>query len=224
MLKQFNILHFEFSLDQVAKFGELWYDYHCKFEEWKAHDTEKLLQGMFEHFMELERLWESVKGQPAAEEEWKPKITTQQKNIKAKVLRVGGKSALGRLMKDQKEFRDSTTDSSDSEVMPASRIREDSVSMSPLRTSLEESVTSGIPEVEAPPIEALASEFGSALANEKLAHELIMDPEFELKGNKDSMQARIQIMAKKAFFDKMREETNSDMMWTAPVFADIRQV
>jgi hypothetical protein len=238
MLNLLDKVMSDFSQEAVGAFGVQWHSYHVLFEEWKAHDTEKLLAGMTEHFMELERLWESVRGQFNAEQEWKPRIDMQQKNIKAKVMRIGGKPAMLRLLTLQKEFRGDVamTEESgdDSHAGTPQRQRHDSVTASAFESSSTEEVVpspvatpkqqrTALPQQSAAAMEQVASEFGSGLTNELLAHELIMDPDFELKPNKDSLEARIAAMAKKAFFDKVREENDSKHLWATPVLADIRE-
>jgi len=62
------------------------------------------------------------------------------------------------------------------------------------------------------------------LTNEKLAHELILDPEFELKPDKNSLEAQVKLMARRAFFDQARQFlASSKFDWAIEVLADMKQ-
>ena len=224
MLRTFDGCMAGMTTARLTAFAGDWLHFHTCFEEWKARDTQKLLDAMFEHFMQLERLWDSVRGQVNAEIEWKPRIEAQQKSIKAKVLRIGGKSALQHFEAGQKEFRD-LSDSSDNEVMSSTQ--------SPAGPrKRNDSVAKGLESEVAAPAAGTSSELndvlsGFGVSNEMLAHELIMDPGFELKPQKTGLEAQVHAMAKKAFFDKVREDMSTpgaSMMWALGVLADVRQV
>lgn len=82
------------------------------------------------------------------------------------------------------------------------------------------------PEIISTPV--APQQFGSFLSNEQLAHELVRDPDFELKlnQNKSAMEIRITEIAKKAFFDKVRAEfQNGNYLEYAPgLLKDIKSV
>ena len=82
------------------------------------------------------------------------------------------------------------------------------------------------PEIISTPV--APQQFGSFLSNEQLAHELVRDPDFELKPNqnKSAMEIRITEIAKKAFFDKVRTEfQNGNYLEYSPgLLKDIKSV
>lgn len=232
MLKQFNELLQIGTLKNVKEFNEAWHKYHMAFEQWKLEDTEKILNYMFDHFMQLEKLRESIQtSEPGAKAEWNPQIEKQQEMIKSKVLKLGGKSALQRFMNGQKKFRE-MSDSSDAEVMSDSspaRMRPDSVTNSryennsPLASPKPENAPSPSMVPQAPQLQDVFSEFGGMMTNEKLAHELIMNPDFELKMNEQSLEGQIRLVAKKAFFDKIRQDMSQEKFdWVPGMIQDIR--
>jgi hypothetical protein len=211
----------------LSTFVEAWQDYHTRFEDWKSKDTEKLLEAMSEHFMQLERLQESVRGQVDFESQWKPKIEKQQHQIKSKVLRIGGQEALDRLLLGQKEFREQNADSNDAEIMAESmnRSTKQSVLDSPYQQEGQKVETNQPGQMSPPEMNSALAEFGHMVSNEKLAHELILNPDFELKRKTDTFEAQVMMIAKKAFFDKIREDAAANKMsWLPNVVRDIRQV
>jgi hypothetical protein len=235
MLKQFQEWLVMKSFTAFSDFSKSWDVYHRLFDQWKKRDTERLLSSLTDHFMQLERLWDSVKGQVDAETEWRPRIETQQKQIKNRVVRLGGKSALKRLLTNQQEFRDASESESESvEGTPAmKRLEVESVVNSSYQSQTESrqeeasaSASSAKP-VAASEMNKLLASFGAGLTNEQLAHELVLDPEFELKPNKNdqSFESQVRAIAKKAFFDKMRQDVAENKYDSlAAVLTDIKQV
>ncbi|KAI9366899.1 hypothetical protein DFJ73DRAFT_619106, partial [Zopfochytrium polystomum] len=73
-----------------------WASYYASFEEWKERDTRKIIDGLISHWLELEKLWLSVREQMDADVQWGPKIDEQQKVIIARLRRFGD-SALASL-------------------------------------------------------------------------------------------------------------------------------
>jgi hypothetical protein len=225
MLQLFDLI-IDGNMEKVAEFLEVWNDYHVAFEEWKAADTERILNYMYDHFMQLEKLRESVQSEPGANAEWNPQIEMQQKVIKDKVIRIGGKSALTRFLAGQKQFRD-MSDGSDAEVMSdssPSKRRPDSVKNSRYGdTPLESPLPPTTDEKPNVALNEVLNEFGSFMTNEKMAHELIMNPDFELTVNPNSLEAQIRNVAKRAFFDKIRQDiAEQQMTWVPGIIQDVR--
>eukprot|EP00842_Homolaphlyctis_polyrhiza_P000700 jgi/Hompol1/1630/HPOL_005677-RA len=95
--------------DNVASLGKAFlasYNaYYEAFEQWKSQDTVKIVDDMITHFLDLERLWLSVRGQEDAETEWGPRIEEQQHRIFARLSKFG-QSALDKL--DAERHRQAT--------------------------------------------------------------------------------------------------------------------
>ena len=220
MLESFDKI-MEQRLEFIPEFVQAWLEYHFLFEDWKVKDTEKILDFMFDHFVQLEKLRESVQGEPDVNAQWNPQIDAQQKLITEKVTRIGGKSALTRFLNLQSEMRE-MSESSDAEVMHGSPGRQlDSVRNS--KYEVQDAVEPAAKDVS---LNQVFQEYGSMASNEKLAHELIMNPDFELNSSdKVSFEHQIKEIAKKAFFDKLRGDfQNNDFSSVGGLVGDIRQV
>jgi hypothetical protein len=88
----------------AIKFGQSLASYYVAFEEWKAADTKKLVDSLIAHWLELEKLWLSVRhSQTDAHTEWHPKISKQQKSIMQKIAKFG-MHAMKRLKREQKKL------------------------------------------------------------------------------------------------------------------------
>ena len=213
-------------------------NYYKLFETWKEEDMLKISDGMIAHWLELERLWLSVRyTQADAETEWFPKIEQQQQAILKRLTNLG-KVYVENLNSEIQKMRneigveitetlenDSTAFSTSPRQFPLPKNQKqvDSVVKTKTRSSsgnkqgtlepLETSVKELLPKVETSPItsvDKINGNFGEYLSNERLAHELVRDPDFKLHKNQDpnSLEERVRTMAKKAFFDKVREEFN----------------
>lgn len=210
----------------VKKFLASWIVFNDMFQEWKAKDTREMLDILYEHFIQLEQLWLSVKDQVDASHEWKPRIDLQQKNIKSKILRVGGKNALQKLNELTIAFRKENGVMDDANSQSGSELPENEVSKnvseSVATSSYENPYKKNSTEKDPDLNEALRG-FSQMMTNEQLAHELIMDPDFQLQTNDQSLEAQVRTMTRKAFFDQLRERPN-DLNWVPDIVADVREV
>ena len=188
-----------------------WINFYTLFNAWKLADTEKLIMDLIHHFMDLEKLWISVKAQEDAENEWKPSLNEQQKQIQSKLHRMGP-DAIEKLFIERTKFMDdhlltdpeaitrpiTFTNTSTDVYKAAFPERRDSVTSN--RKSPE-------PTVEPQNTPNPAAGWSQLMSNQKLAHELIMDPNFEMKrADVNTLEGQITQVAKKAFFDSMKQE------------------
>eukprot|EP00158_Paraphelidium_tribonemae_P007396 Partr_v1_DN28232_c0_g1_i1_m76360 putative t-complex 11 len=202
----------------VGKFNEKWHEFYSMFNEWKEKDTARLIEHMYQHYMQLEQLRESVTSEPGANAEWFPQIDKQQELIKSKVLKIGGKSALARFASSQRQVGDAS-DSSEVNDLSSTRRRHDSVKNS----NYMQTNTSPTSNQKDAVLSDVLQEYGNVMSNAKLAHELIMNPDFELTVDDNSMETRIRAIAKQAFFDKIREELQASKFgWVTGILCDIR--
>ncbi|KAJ3158438.1 hypothetical protein HDU86_002907 [Geranomyces michiganensis] len=109
MLREFEMWIAGFTSGEMYRpthiFWQVFTGYYESFESWKDSDSRKLVQGMIGHFMELEKLWLSVKDQPLADVEWAPRITEHQTQIFSKLVKFGD-SALQNLDAARATVRD----------------------------------------------------------------------------------------------------------------------
>ncbi|KAJ3226569.1 hypothetical protein HK099_004596 [Clydaea vesicula] len=251
-IEDYEKLSLHITRDAVFQFFNSLSKYYLAFEDWKKTDTKKIVDGMIAHWLELEKLWLSVRHtQIDAEVNWKPKITFQQKSIQSKLAQFGV-SAIHKLKKEQKKMREGmqievevqpdTTDddtsayesegnaatelfSTSPQQFPTSGFKNsfDSVKMSrkgssassspvpPLNFDKQEILPKELPTPTTSSTDLFASEttseFGAYLSNEQLAHEIVRNPDYELKPVKKSkLEEQVTAMAKKAFFDAVRQD------------------
>ncbi|KAI8915884.1 T-complex protein 11-domain-containing protein [Gorgonomyces haynaldii] len=189
----------------APKHGRMFLEHYSQFyeafEAWKNKDSIKIIEDLVRHFMELEGLWLTVMHQEDADHEWGPNIEEQQKGILLR-LKKFGTLANERLQEERSAVLDQVRQTNQVEitndVYSNKRFR-------PLQRA--DGIT---PE---PVEDQSVQEFGSLLSNEKLAHELVMDPKFELKApEKSEMELRVAEMAKKAFADQINSQVQEGKM------------
>ncbi|KAJ3417303.1 hypothetical protein HDV05_005759 [Chytridiales sp. JEL 0842] len=78
-----------------------WVAYYNSFETWKDRDTMKIVDGLVNHWIDLEKLWLSVKEQIDAQDQWRPQIEQQQLTILNRLKRFGEK-AMDRLKSERR--------------------------------------------------------------------------------------------------------------------------
>ncbi|KAJ2389912.1 hypothetical protein GGI05_003363, partial [Coemansia sp. RSA 2603] len=81
--------------------------FYSALDSWKRSDTKKLLSTMERHYLELDRLWQSVQRRTLGEgdENWRVGIQLQREQLLDKIRTLGGDSAVDELMQRQKELR-----------------------------------------------------------------------------------------------------------------------
>ncbi|KAI8926748.1 T-complex protein 11-domain-containing protein, partial [Entophlyctis helioformis] len=95
--------------------------YYAAFEAWKSQDMHKLIDDLVSHFLDLERLWLSVKDQEDAETEWAPRIDEQQHQIHDRIEKFGA-PAIARLEAARSRLHAELA-AQDVEMVPSSPIR-----------------------------------------------------------------------------------------------------
>jgi hypothetical protein len=251
----------------LVKFLYDWDAYYNAFNTWKTKDSEKLTSNLIAHYMDYERLWNTVKNQANAETEWRPNIVFQQEEIRRKVRNLGSDAAIARLedsLRQMREMMPTKKDDSELEsdsvkgsindqesgdwskkendltvpprqvaVSPTS-LPSSSINLSPSSgdtdTSLSSSSMSDDAHGSNTSLQKLIQsfgEYGAGFSNEKLAHEIIIDPDFELKPLKRSeLEERVRAMATKALLETAREDFERGQYdkWIPGLVKDIKQV
>src|SRR6266511_123590 len=85
-----NDKHNKVHYNGLINFLFAWDTYYKDFNLWKTKDSEKLANNLIAHYMELEKLWNTVKDQANAETEWRMNIVHQQEEIRRKIRDLGG--------------------------------------------------------------------------------------------------------------------------------------
>ncbi|KAJ2861373.1 hypothetical protein GGH94_004940 [Coemansia aciculifera] len=81
--------------------------FYSALDSWKRSDAQKLLLTMERHYLELDRLWQSVQRRTRGEgdETWRAGIRGQREDLLAKIRTLGGSDAVEALMQRQRELR-----------------------------------------------------------------------------------------------------------------------
>lgn len=225
-----------------------WIEYYENFDAWKSGNNQGLIKDLVKHFLDLEKLWISVKDQEDAEGEWMPRIRDQQKQIQSRLAKMGGSEAMDLLAVERSKALDefkSLSPSSESRPVTLTNTsvdvyqtmalpRRDSVTKS--RTSSATTRSTGSSSTangessskETPAADAKIMEtLQSMWTNQKIAHEMIMDPDFKMKrSDAKSLEGQVSAMARKAFFDSIREDFEKGILvnHVPSLLGDIREI
>jgi len=242
-----------------------WNDFYSAFELWKSRDSQKIVDGMVAHWLDLERLWLSVKDQVDADVQWRPRLEEQQKQIMQKLAKFGP-TAIRKLEEEKAKLRAevfrehseregdedfvamgtlSTSPSANPNALlstsptafPAGRFtRRQTVaptSLPPVADSVRTTAITEDPKLPPTPssetpdahVQQMVTDAGHQITNEQLAHELIMDPDFQLKPKTLSpLEERVKAVAQKVFWDNVRREfSEGNFDYAADLIADIKQ-
>lgn len=220
VLKAFEKWLLTYGVKDARHFLDSFASFYAAFESWKNRDSLQVITDLVAHFMELEGLWLSVMHHEDADVEWAAPILLQQTEIINR-LDSFGPAAVAQLAEAQNGTRaqvmvsDAPVDIHTEFIASPQvyRPQAQSIIIEPTMTiekgqndvfpETNQIMTESIPESPVPDM----AEFGAYLSNEQLAHELVMDPNFALKApKKTEMEERVQMIAKKAFGDAIREE------------------
>ncbi|CAG8442629.1 6767_t:CDS:2 [Ambispora gerdemannii] len=240
----------------LCKFLSSWATYYNDFNTWKSKDSEELTNNLISHYVEMEKLWNSVKGQANAETEWRPSLKQQQEKIRQKIRHLSGEAGMTRLESALAQLRENTSNTLATSldvlnVLPSSLSKKTNLkstadlhqtpslqknaqnslvnntehaSRSSPSTSLNKGEdtanTTTLPEsfgvIDLSSVPASGHDLrriigpvgsDSGFTNEQLAHEIIIDPDFEIKPRKKTeFEERVQVMATQAFFSCVRAE------------------
>ncbi|PIA18362.1 hypothetical protein COEREDRAFT_6598 [Coemansia reversa NRRL 1564] len=208
--------------------------FDAAFDSWKRSDSQKLLATMERHYLELDRLWQTVQRRTRGEgdEEWRIGIQAQRYDLMKKISMLGGEDAVDGVLRRQQELRSTYQDpqpsqtpslASSSATMEQDESAEDDSNMVAINgvrglrvdsTQTENTGVSKEPEdipdknssIDMPTtlltkatLDPLSQDVDrvldsynltatAALENAKIAHELILDPEIQLKVDQASEQ------------------------------------
>ncbi|KAJ1825957.1 hypothetical protein LPJ56_002424 [Coemansia sp. RSA 2599] len=190
--------------------------FYFALDSWKRSDTRMMLVTMERHYLELDRLWQSVQRRTLGEgdENWRVGIQAQREQLLGKIHTLGGDSAVDDLMQRQRELRQTYDDPQPSptpSLIPPSQSAYSptvgaqfppAAAQSQQESSDAESngsadagdpsvvLTKAIADRETHSIDQVLGSFdltaASTLQDAKLAHEIILDPELRLEPAPDN--------------------------------------
>lgn len=190
-----------------------WINFYECFQAWKTGDSQKLVKDLVSHFMDLEKLWISVKDQEDAETEWMPSMKEQQKHVQSRLLQLGP-AAMEALFNERSAARTDIINMASEEemILPPRQVTMMNTSCDvyvAVAVPRRDSVTRGprTNKTAEPTQQESIPAMNSIWNNQKLAHELIMDPDFKMKrSDASTLEGQVAAMARKAFFDSVREQ------------------
>ncbi|KAI8364648.1 T-complex protein 11-domain-containing protein [Radiomyces spectabilis] len=198
------------GLTAKRSFQDSWRNFYQQFEAWRTKDHDALVNNVFDYCIELLQL----KTLLAENDDPSPMMQVEQQlsEVKSRLRQIGGQSALDRLAVAEQNLDQGSV----SEDGPSSTPR------SP--DKIDKTVN---PEEFTKLLSSYAPYMSSAITNEQLVHELILDPEFKLQKYRprSDLEDRVKTMATKAFFDKIAEEYDRGDWQTsiAPLLQDVRE-
>jgi hypothetical protein len=217
-------------------FEDCWNSYYALFEAWKSKDVEKLVDNLITHYIELERLWDTLGKDADNASEIRSQLDEQQLQISQKLLKVGGPQAQQKLdtakstielareeahKRSQRERADSVLSVPSSPTPRAEKAHHTSISSSESSTSHTSSHSDDLARI----LGSFSPAVG--ITNEQLAHEVVMNPDFKLEKNgKSELVDQVRDIATKAFFDSMREDfaNKNYQRWIPGLVGDMKQV
>jgi len=230
------------SYANLQTFLDAWRTYYSLFQAWKSKDTNHLMEDLLNHYIDLERLWYSVRHDPTGEEEWKPHVSVYQEQVMQKIKDIGGKEAVELLEAKLKECREKweveKPKFSRAMAMPTNVVSAETQQSKPKQDSVTEQpkqrsdVHVATPEPEHLPKDASDRKASlkntttphdqlpsmvqtNSMTNQQLAHELILNPEFKLEASKRSeAEQHIKAIAQRAFLDYLREQLEQKVYHT----------
>jgi hypothetical protein len=193
-------------------------DFYEQLQVYKSKDKMAFVNQLIGHFIELDKLWIQVFLKDDREE-WASNIEEQQNMHLKRILKFGdyAKEKLESVREEFKIFAVGSgvkmtiaedaifSTTANHYYLPIEDMEVDSISPAN-NAAAEMDVDEVKPEV------ADINAYGSALSNEQLAHELVMDPKFELKRDqKTELQLQVTEIAKKAFANQIRKEISENI-------------
>jgi hypothetical protein len=176
------------------------------FEAWKNKDTEKIVDELIFHFMELDKLWVSVYQNENAFDEWAPAIQSQQKMHLTRIKRFGDYS-IDKLLKIRHEFQSQVIKETGLKINSEAPNTASADVLYVAPPSIAVDTVMEVDNVAEKPNDDDLTQFGHILSNEQLAHELVMDPNFSLKpAERSPFEEEVAKIAKKAFAESLEEE------------------
>lgn len=219
-------------------FEDCWNSYYALFEAWKRNDVEKIVDNLITHYIEMERLWDTLGKHDDNANEIRSQLDIQQLQISQKLQKIGGAKATEKLetvkqtiqmsreealARGQRERADSVFSIPASPTPRPEKTSDSDIDQkSAAGTTSDQSMANG-------DLNKILGSFApaSGITNEQLAHEVVMNPDFKLeKTGKSEIVDQVRQVATRAFFDSMREdfENQNYQRWIPGLVGDMKEV
>ncbi|KAJ2329159.1 hypothetical protein IWW51_000768 [Coemansia sp. RSA 2702] len=164
--------------------------FNAAFDSWKRSDSQQLLATMERHYLELDRLWQTVQRRVSGdgeEESWRLGIQDQREDLLKKIRMLGGDTAVDSMLQRQRELRSTYQNLQPSQTpsLPSAGVADDQNEASVESDQPSVLLTKAILDPKSQDVDRILGSYNltasSALENAKIAHELIIDPEIRLE-------------------------------------------
>ncbi|KAJ1738139.1 hypothetical protein LPJ68_005797 [Coemansia sp. RSA 1086] len=185
--------------EQQQTFTASFMAFNEAFESWKQSDSRLLLTALERHYLELDRLWQTVQRKTGGkgDEDWRIGIKNQRQDLLDKIRALGGTDAVNGTLQRQRDLRTTYQNPQPSQTPSLSSDQAGAESQSnagtfstasgPSYDQLSAVISKAIVDPQAQDVDRVLESYNltasSALQNVRLAHELILDPEAHLKAD-----------------------------------------
>ncbi|KAJ1768361.1 hypothetical protein IW140_004381 [Coemansia sp. RSA 1813] len=236
-------------LARLHSFASSFHAFAVALDSWKRADSKKLLAAMERHYLELDRLWQSVQRRTLGQgdEAWRVSIHEQRAALVDRVRTLGGQRAVDQLVRRQRHLRLTYADVQPSrtpslpppppppQCQPEEQDAEavvggvDSMRVDSHQDSASATdavVARAVADPSAAQVDRILGNFdltaSAALENASLAHELVLDPEMRLQPiDQTTPVGSVQHTVARAFFDHIGREMAGDTRKAREHVADL---
>ncbi|KAJ2659721.1 hypothetical protein IWW48_003322 [Coemansia sp. RSA 1200] len=217
---------------RLYSFASSFHAFAVALDSWKRADSKKLLSAMERHYLELDRLWQSVQRRTLGQgdESWRVSIHEQRAALVGRVRTLGGQRAVEQLVRRQRHLRLTYPDPQPSRTPSLPHQPEEPTNSgesaaggsadSMTRTDSHHDdvsptdavVAKAVADPAAAQVDRILGNFdltaSAALEDASLAHELVLDPTMRLQPIEQTTPegSTIQHMVTRLFFDTIGRE------------------
>ncbi|KNE67148.1 hypothetical protein AMAG_12219 [Allomyces macrogynus ATCC 38327] len=234
----------------LSAFLQAWFAYHTTFEAFKSRDTQGIVTNLVAHALELVRLLANVTGtSDVTDAEWRPSILAQVRVMQQRLAHVAGdagvaqlqasldREGLAHVLEDQLADVRSASPAEDSVLAPSSPSkraaqlvvvddaeahRTQPRAESPVRV---QPMPPTPPEHARGPSEDPRRRIRDIATNHALAHELVVNPEFQLRAPTETnpVARAVKLAAQRAFKDRIEHlASQGDLSFLIDLVGEVR--
>ncbi|KAL7749934.1 hypothetical protein RI367_004810 [Sorochytrium milnesiophthora] len=204
--------------------------YAVAFEAWRRQDAARLMQMVMDHYHELDAFWAEVRVVSATANDVLEGVAERQRLLRDRLRNMGGEEAIAELERQRVAKEVDVTQAPEALYNAGTRSCVDSV--------LSQRKASTSPFAPEPTELAPAAEGNDAdvkqtsdrapsalLSNIELAHAVVVDPDYRMEPDRNSLHYAMQATVKRAYFDQLREHetANNYLPWFIELIADAKE-
>ncbi|KAI8327862.1 T-complex protein 11-domain-containing protein [Chlamydoabsidia padenii] len=212
-------------------FVDSWCTFHSLFDQWKSKDCDQLISSMIGYYLELMSVQHVIHPNTTTNDdddddgesqEVSDLLSRQMEQLKVRIGKLGGDYALQSLENQMVSVSHQLQQSKGKEKKKQQQQQQSSEQVQTDAPSMDE-------------MNRLMNDLPNTplLTNDQLAHELILNPDFQLQAdhhqrsstNDNNLEIRVRSMATRAYFDRVNEDIQQGQYQTTllPLLEDIRK-